>query len=252
MPKPKRTKASPVYSVNYHTLSEGARDAMLRALNVEKRESEAGDGFEFWERVEMWLGSYVPGLTHQNKIPIPSQYVSEFTALAKKSLRLLDDLRNLGGYFRDALDRRASEATAGPPFQLRDLETGLAQLHRFATAIAAKHSTGKPVRGAKGNLALYQTIQSLRSFFHERYRGPDTPRPQRGAFVSLSERETRELAFVREALLDARIMTSKQADKALPRLMKHTRCALPHERAQTIERIAGNVMKKRREQGRAL
>jgi hypothetical protein len=238
MPKPRITKASPTWNATPHTLSEGARGAMLRALGLDKEPD--GESGAFWWDAEMWLGGYAPGVLNVNQAPIPSQYVSEFTALGDKALHLTNDLSNLNGYFEDELERKKFDSAA--------LKLSLATFYAVASEIAAAHR-GKLKRGARGDRVLYHTIQTLRAFFHNNYRGSNTPRLTRGAFNTLSERERHEEAFVRAALLDARIIPKNSG--SLRRYLRDPRCALPHERAQTVERIAGKVLRKRKGQNRA-
>lgn len=179
MPRPQKTKATPIFSAPRHALSAGTRAQMIAAMG--RDDSAARDVLA---EVEKLLGAYGPNVENIERQPATSLYATEFTRLARKSLELANDLLTLGGYFKQAA-KQAGVDTDG-------LADQLANFHEVAAAIARRRG-GRAKAGPRGNVMLRTTIQVLRTLFSLHERG-------------MKGRKRREEEFVRAALVDARIV----------------------------------------------
>jgi hypothetical protein len=139
---------------------------------------------------------------------------------------LFKTLNNLSPYYRDQLDVHGAN--------VHDIRDALGKLAGGAGDIVAAFQ-GVSSKGAPRNVAVMEVIRRLKRTFRDYYQGPRDLRKRRGAFQFLATWERTELSFIALALRSARISFT---DQALQRLLRDPRCALPQERAQTIETIA--------------
>jgi hypothetical protein len=269
MPRPKPKKAQPNFMAHPHLLSKAAKAKLAESLGfgefdfleeslrhqlpgMKISKSEPGapillehspdpnistgtlDLGKVILEVETWLGFCVDGSHHLDEIPRPADYVAAFKPIHLAAINLLKKLGGLSGYYRGQFKAKDADIYV--------IESGLATLLEVSNAVL-KNMARRPSKGARKNTALAEVIRQLRRIFRDNYQGQRTGRTRRGAFQFRAEEEKRELAFVRTALLDARII--REGYRELPRLFRDPRCQPPirgePHRAAEIERIAKKV-----------
>lgn len=230
MTKPRPKAAEPTFLAHAHPLSDSAKQELKVLI--------ASDDYQPILDVEIVLGFGIDGARHLDEIPRPADYVAAFKPLEKKALDLFDALCELSGYYTEQFTKRNANQDA--------IEAALLELHKVANGVI-KEFQGKPSQGARKSNALTEVIRRLRRIFRMYYGGPVDKRRKSGAFSYRTEAEKHELEFVWVALRDARLIPAKYT--GLEGLFRDPRCALPEERAQTIERIASKSQKGRKKEG---
>jgi hypothetical protein len=176
--------------------------------------------------IELALGVYVDGAEHIDNPPRPADYIRAFNSLRSRAMDLYDTLTGLTDYYVDQLAVRGADAD--------ELAKAVASVADISTAVI-KDFDGRSSKGARKETALTQVARQLKRIFRDNYCGPVGKRRKSGGITHLPDHEKAEKAFVRAALLDARII-SNTFD--ISRLLRDSRCALPEERNTVIERLA--------------
>lgn len=226
MTKPKPKKASRRFTASPHKLKPETRGKLKRLLS--NQDDKAID------KVESALAIGTVGAVHLDEIPRPADYVGIFRPIEKDAMDLFNRVCNLGDYYYGKFMEMGVDINA--------IKESLLKLITTANGVVEKYK-GESSKGARKNNALCEVVRRLRLIFHDHYRGEVSRRTKRGAFDISSIEEDKELEFIDLALRDARLITSNFTQ--LRNLISDVRCAIPHERAETIERIARKTDKLR-------
>jgi hypothetical protein len=189
--------------------------------------------------IEIASAIAIDGAQHLDKTPRPADYVAAFRPVGKRAMELHDEIASWTKFFSDQFSFRGID--------ISDVEAALATLVDVSASVVREFKA-LPSRGAPKNTALCHSIQSLRQLFRTHYRGPRTGRRRRGSFQHPGPEETRELAFVETALLDARVIPRDRSRGRLVRLFRDSRCMPILEGGKTVERLASSADRLRREQ----
>jgi hypothetical protein len=249
MPRPKPSKAAQSFTYKWHKLSPAAERKLLELLGLDA--SEPRDRFQtsvnpatgleesnptritrLLASVENALGLYVNGRKNLDNIPRPVHYLQVFRPIRRQALKLHQTLVDLGDYYLTQLRELNGDASA--------IEHSLFSLAQIAGSIVKKYEK-QSSKGAPKNLALTETTRRLRSLFREHYRGETMGRIVRGGVESLGTKERQEIAFVKAALRDAKIVPAKFTDQQLRRLFLDPRCELPGDRVSMVDLISGGA-----------
>jgi hypothetical protein len=141
-----------------------------------------------------------------DRMPRPADYVAEFSKVKQDAFALMGRLRGMSEFYI------AQFVTHGADYHA--IERALAQLTGVAGDIVAEMQ-GKSSKGAPSNFALLETIRHLHDAFERHYKGPVTARRQQGAFILPVEQDTRELEYLKAALLGSRILKPNTDDRAI-------------------------------------
>jgi hypothetical protein len=223
MPRTKLPRGQPHFISRGHPLSDTAKAKLLDEL------LGADDAPLIIGEIEAALGICVDGAEHIDNPPRPADYVRAFNSLKSKSQGLSEELFSINYYYDEQLSNHGVDPN--------NIAVELLKLAEVSKAIVQEF-VGKSSKGARKNTALLESIRRLKRIFRYSYRGPVTERQKRGAFMRLSEWESRQQRFIRTALTDARCIRQSCTDRELQRLIHDPRCALPQERNRVIERLA--------------
>jgi hypothetical protein len=182
--------------------------------------------------IENALGFFIGGQKHLDHIPRPAHYLREFQPIRRQAHSLYKMLDDMGDYFRSELTGTGADVSA--------IEAALHSLVHTSDAVLEKYKRVSS-KGAPKNAALMETIKKLRHIFRSQYVGERTGRTKKGAFISMGEEEKCEVAFVKTALFDARIIPSSTSDADIRRHFRDPRCAVPGEQNIIRERIAARA-----------
>jgi hypothetical protein len=233
----KPSEAEPTFIAHAHRLSDGARQVLRELLGV--LPSDTSEQCEAQDLalldVEQWLGFQPVAEKHVDHAPYPSDYVAKFDPMWKSAESLLENITKISGYYSEALTKRGVD--------LNEAEQVLFKLTNAAYKAAEEYKAIPNPKGARKSTALKKTVLELRLAFQKGYRGENSPREKQGAFETLSPREQSERAFVEVALRDARLIPKSYT--GLAAFFHDPECALPSERAKTIERIAKKAQRKK-------
>jgi len=189
MPRPRKTTSLPT---SRHTLSESARATMLCALGHEDDGQLFSKGFDL---VEELLGASRPLVQQQ---PAVSLYVTEFGRLARQADALSNDLASMNDFFRRAVLHKGAET--------KELAERLAAFSNIATEIARDAEDLRETKGTRrGKQVLFSQTEILMALFSRHYKGVKEERTGQ-PFSRQATQDGRQEAFVRAALLDARII----------------------------------------------
>lgn len=248
MPRPKPKKASRNFFARGHPLSDPARSKLIELLGYGKvdlreesvrrqmpgmkilkanpgeplllvRDADARasggktDVGKIILDIQHALGLFVHGAKHLDHIPRPADYVAAFKPIRPMTAKLFKTLAGWTEYYRDQFMLHGADIYA--------IENALGSLLGVSNAVLTDME-GRSSKGARKNTALREVIRWLRRIFRDKYRGPRTQHAGGKIFRSLEEEERRELAFVKTALVDARIIA--KGYKGLPRLFRDPRC----------------------------
>ncbi len=236
MPRPRLKRGSPAWSARPHVLSESAEKELAGLLGLDdpsapdsKRASEA------LREIERWLGFYPGAVQAHVKVPRSADYRAILPPIEAGATGLVSKLGGLNPWMRDALEVRGANVAS--------LEEALTELRDATSSTIGDIGSGES-RGKPKDIAFRVLIGKLRRVFIRYYAGGDFRRRTTGAVKPLSESQGDEVDFVKIALRDAGIPCPRN----IRRLFDEPDAALPLERQEVIEKIAGKVRQARQAQ----